>query len=142
MAGLLVTPADGVPRVAAPGVKAIANISIPVSNQDAGKDFYVGKLGFQVIADQPNPPGRPGRWLQLSPPGGGTTVVLATWWDTMPAGSSRGLGITTDDCAGTVAALRAAGVKVTDCVQSPPGPIAYFSDPDGNQWEMVQPVTP
>jgi catechol 2,3-dioxygenase-like lactoylglutathione lyase family enzyme len=42
-------------------------VSVPVSDQDRAKDFYVGQLGFELRAD--NPMGEGQRWLQVGPPG-------------------------------------------------------------------------
>ncbi|MFC3197591.1 VOC family protein [Parapedobacter deserti] len=40
--------------------------NIHVINQDSAYDFYVNKLGFQVVDDIPMGPGT--RWLTVSPP--------------------------------------------------------------------------
>lgn len=125
------TLSECVPEVLA--LNGLATFGVPVSDQDVSKDFYVNKLGFTVLKDRPNPEGFPGRYLELAPPAGGPTVVLATWWDTMPAGSSRGLNLTTDDYAGTVKNLQASGLSVTDN-----GDYASFTDPDGNTWTIAQ----
>lgn len=38
-------------------------VSIPVSDQDRSLAFYAGKLGFQVVTDQPFGNGQ--RWIEL-----------------------------------------------------------------------------
>src|SRR5690606_18835388 len=48
-------------------------IALPVVDQDRAKDFYVGVLGFAVLADHTM--GRV-RWLHVAPPGAGTGFVL------------------------------------------------------------------
>ncbi len=44
------------------GVRAI---SIPVDDQQAALHFYVDKLDFSVLRDNPTPDG--GRWIELGP---------------------------------------------------------------------------
>ena len=34
-------------------IKAVKFVSVPVRNQDRALAFYTGKLGFQVVTDQP-----------------------------------------------------------------------------------------
>ena len=48
---------------------------MPVSNQDRARDFYVNVLGFDLVRDD-NEPGL--RWVQVSPPGGQTSLTLVT----------------------------------------------------------------
>ena len=81
---------------------------IPVADQDASLAFYVGVLGFELVADQPMGPGM--RWVQLAIPGSETSVTLVTWFESMPAGSLRGLVLECDDLEGDVALLRERGV--------------------------------
>ncbi len=105
-------------------------LSVPVTDQDRAKDFYVGTLGFDLIADNPMGPGQ--RWVQVGPKGGQTSITLVTWFESMPAGSLTGLVLETDDLDGDVAALTANGL-VTDGVQDEPwGRFVTFTDPDGN----------
>src|SRR5258708_15029465 len=86
-------------------------LSLPVSDQDRAKDFYVNTLGFELIADNPMGPGQ--RWVQVRPKGAATSLTLVTWFDKMPAGSVSGLVLETDDIDGDIARLRTAGVALT-----------------------------
>ena len=64
-------------------------LSVPVSDQDRARDFYVNVLGFDLVRDAEMQPG-----LSLGPghpPGGQTSLTLVTWFDSMPAGALRGL---------------------------------------------------
>jgi catechol 2,3-dioxygenase-like lactoylglutathione lyase family enzyme len=45
-------------------------VSIPVSDQDRAKAFYVGTLGFDLVRDDDSVPGL--RWIEVTPKGGGT----------------------------------------------------------------------
>ena len=64
-------------------------VSVPVTDQDAAKSFYVDKLGFSVEIDNAFAGGSM-RWVMLRPPGGRTAITLVTWFETMAAGSLRG----------------------------------------------------
>lgn len=108
----------------------IAIVSVPVRDQDAARRFYVEKLGFQVVADNPMGPDR--RWVQLAPPGGGPSVTLVTWFPTMPPGSVKGLVYDVDDIASTCATLRERGVVVGEIDRQPWGDLAQLDDVDGN----------
>jgi len=112
-------------------------LSVPVSNQAAAKAFYVDVLGFTVVSDSPMGPDQ--RWVQLRPAGGGTSIALVTWYETMSAGSLRGVVLETDDIASTRAALTARGLKLSPVEKQPWGDFANFSDPDGNGWILLQP---
>jgi catechol 2,3-dioxygenase-like lactoylglutathione lyase family enzyme len=105
-------------------------LSVPVSDQDRALDFYVGTLGFTLVSDQQLGPEM--RWIMVSPPGGQAALTLVTWFDTMPAGSLRGLVLETDDLESTVAALNAAGVTTSAIEDAPWGRFSQLSDPDGN----------
>ena len=78
-------------------------LSVPVTDQDRAKDFYVDTLGFELIADNPMGPGQ--RWVQVGPKGAATSITLVTWFESMPAGSLTGLVLETDDLDAEVAAL-------------------------------------
>ena len=52
----------------------IGTISIGVSDQDKALDFYVNKLGFEKIDDQPM--SETERWLEVAPPGAQTHIML------------------------------------------------------------------
>lgn len=103
-------------------------LTIPVSDLDAAKDFYTGKLGFDVVMDQQN---GPVRWLQLAPKGAETAVVLANHTPVAP-GSLQGLILETSALDADCEALRRAGTDVDGPQDLPWGRQAVLSDPDGN----------
>jgi catechol 2,3-dioxygenase-like lactoylglutathione lyase family enzyme len=105
-------------------------LSLPVTDQDRAKDFYVGTLGFDLVADNQMGPAQ--RWVQVRPKGGQTSITLVTWFATMPPGSLKGLVIETDDLDGDVKALAARGLEVGDIDTAPWGRYVTFDDPDGN----------
>ncbi|MGN6635583.1 MAG: VOC family protein [Oryzihumus sp.] len=106
-------------------------LSVPVSDQDRSRDFYVNMLGFELVRDVQMQPDL--RWVQVAPPGGQTSLTLVTWFDSMPSGSLRGLVLETDDVEGDLAAVTARGVEVPEGVQDQPwGRFFTVVDPDGN----------
>jgi catechol 2,3-dioxygenase-like lactoylglutathione lyase family enzyme len=113
-------------------------VSVPVSDQERAKDFYVGKLGFTVRIDAPF--GESMRWVMLAPPGSRTSITLVTWFDTMPAGSFKGSVLGCDDLEKTLGDLSARGVQFNeDEIQEAPwGRWKTFDDPDGNSWVLQQ----
>ncbi len=106
-------------------------LSMPVTDQDRARDFYVDTLGFDLVSD--NPFGPTGRWIQVRPKSGQTSITLVTWFDSMPAGSVRGLVVESDDLERDVEALAARGVTIDGGIQEAPwGRYVTIEDPDGN----------
>jgi catechol 2,3-dioxygenase-like lactoylglutathione lyase family enzyme len=105
--------------------------SLPVTDQDRARDFYVDTLGFELVADTTM--GSDMRWVQVRPPRSQASITLVTWFPTMPPGSVKGTVLETDDLEGDVTALRARGVSIDGGIQEAPwGRFVAFDDPDGN----------
>ncbi len=104
--------------------------SVPVSDPDRARDFYVETLGFELVADTEMGPDM--RWMQVRPSGAATSLTLVTWFPTMPAGSLKGTVFETDALESDVAALREKGVRIGDIEVAPWGRFVTFDDPDGN----------
>ncbi|MCU1476676.1 MAG: hypothetical protein JWQ64_1369 [Subtercola sp.] len=104
--------------------------SVPVSDQDRARDFYVNTLGFELMSDVQMGPDM--RWVLVSPPGSQTAITLVTWFESMPAGSAKGIVLETDDLEGEVERLRRLGVTIGDVERAPWGTFVTFDDPDGN----------
>ena len=112
-------------------------VSVPVSDQDRAKEFYVGKLGFELIRDDDSVPGI--RWVQVAPAKGATALTLVTWFDTMPAGSLRGLVLACDDLDAEYQRLQASGVPFDSPPERQPWATeAVCRDPDGNALVLQQ----
>src|SRR5271156_6396150 len=92
-------------------------LSIPVSDQDRARDFYVDTLGLELVADTAMGPDQ--RWVQVAPAGSPTSLTLVTWFPSMPAGSLTGLVLQTADVDGDAERLRAAGVEVNGPQDAP-----------------------
>src|SRR6266550_9357738 len=88
-------------------MKAIQLFSIPVSDPERAKAFYVDTLGWELVRDDAMGPDQ--RWVQVRPRGGETSVTLVSWFESMPAGSMRGVVIETDDLEADQATLLASG---------------------------------
>lgn len=116
-------------------MKNIDIISIPVSEPEKAKEFYVNTLGFKVIFEGESPEGK---WFQLGIPGDNTSISLVSGPGHAPSGSVKGTIIATDDIEKDVKALREKGVQLPDINVFPHGKIATFTDPDGNQWVLRQ----
>jgi catechol 2,3-dioxygenase-like lactoylglutathione lyase family enzyme len=119
----------------------IAVLSIPVTDQQVAKAFYMDVLGCTVIADMPFGSDGVTRWIQLQLPGVETALTLVTWFPHMQPGSIQGLVLATDDIAKTHAALKKRGLAISDIDHQPYGQEATFSDPDGNGWVVQQPAS-
>jgi catechol 2,3-dioxygenase-like lactoylglutathione lyase family enzyme len=112
-------------------ITRIQLFSLPVSDQDRAKAFYVGTLGFELVADTAMGPDQ--RWVQVRPRGGETSITLVTWFAAMPPGSAKGTVVETDDLDADVAALQSRGVDIAGGIQEAPwGRFVSFDDPDGN----------
>jgi catechol 2,3-dioxygenase-like lactoylglutathione lyase family enzyme len=113
-------------------------VSVPVSDQDRAKEFYVNVLGFEVLQDMPMGPEM--RWLQVAPKGSEASLTLVTWFDTMPAGTLRGLVLQTLNLEATVAQMTANGYAFESEIDEQPwGRFLSFDDPDGNGLILRQP---
>ena len=112
-------------------IEKVQLFSIPVSDQDRARNFYVDVLGLELLADTRMGPDT--RWLMVAPAGAQTAMTLVTWFPTMPPGSLKGIVLETGDLEGDVARFRERGVAIPEGIQDAPwGRYAQFDDPDGN----------
>jgi predicted enzyme related to lactoylglutathione lyase len=118
-------------------VKDITVVSVPVSDQARARAFYVETLGLELKRDDDSIPGM--RWIQVAPKGGTTALTLVTWFDSMPAGSLRGLVLSSDDLQSDYDRLVANGVEFDSPPQRQPwGTEAVLRDTDGNSIVLQQ----
>lgn len=121
-------------------IKEIQFTGVWISDSNKAYDFYVNKLGFEVLQDRPFGAGF--RFLMLRPAGGGAAITVC---QPMPGSGAKVGGMTTiafltDDIQATYEELRAKGVEFT---QAPTqqfwgGYEATFTDPDGNAFMLHQ----
>jgi catechol 2,3-dioxygenase-like lactoylglutathione lyase family enzyme len=126
--------------------QSIVHIALVVRDYDEAIDFYVNKLGFELIEDTYQP-AQDKRWVVVAPPGGsGTTLLLAraSRPEQEPfvgnqAGGRVFLFLNTDDFWRDVERLRAQGVRfVREPKQEDYGLVAVFEDLYGNLWDLLQ----
>lgn len=117
--------------------ETIAVVSIPVGDQDRALRFYRDVLGFKLESDTEMSPNA--RWIMLTPSGGGTAITLVTWFETMPAGSLRGLVLNTPDLDAALATFKGAGLATSPVETQPWARYVTFKDPDGNGLILQQP---
>jgi catechol 2,3-dioxygenase-like lactoylglutathione lyase family enzyme len=116
-------------------MKAIEIISIPVTDQQRAKQFYLN-LGFEIIVEAPYEHGQ--KWIQMGFPGGGVSITLVTWFDNMPAGCINGLVIKTGDLEQDRTDLLSKGVEAGEVDDTPWGKFMAVTDPDGNRISLHQ----
>ena len=130
---------------------AITISHIFVTDQDKALDFYVGKLGLEISADQDlgfmrwltvRVPGQPGRDILLEKPGSpAMDEATARQIRELIAKGASGftVGFTTTDCRKTYETLRAKGVEFTqEPVEQPYGIDIGVRDPFGNHIRIAQ----
>lgn len=114
--------------------------TVNVSDYERAIDFYVNTLGFTPTTDAPYGEGM--RWIEVTPPGGTTSLVLHK--PHPPHGGQPGqthnILFDTDDLEATCRELRARGVRITmEPHHDPPAPpLAQIADPDGNTFIISQ----
>jgi catechol 2,3-dioxygenase-like lactoylglutathione lyase family enzyme len=111
-------------------------VSIPVTDVDRAKDFYVNQLGFS--ADHDHQVNDALRFVQLTPPGSACSVVMGTGITEMAPGSQKGVQVVVEDVEAARQHLIANGVPVSEVDVQPWGSFVTFSDPDGNTWALQQ----
>ena len=111
-------------------------ITVPVSDVDRAKDFYVNKLGFNADHDRTVFEGL--RFVQLTPPGSACSIAIGTGLTDAAPGSVKGMQVVVDSAAEVRDALRAKGVETSDVMEFPWGTFIYFADPDGNAWAVQE----
>jgi predicted enzyme related to lactoylglutathione lyase len=111
-------------------------ITIPVSDVDRAKDFYVDQLGF--VAEHDHQVSDEMRFVQLTPPGSACSIALGSGIiDTAP-GSVAGLQLVIADADAAHDELAARGVAVPGVEEFPWGRFVFLSDPDGNRWALQE----
>ena len=108
-------------------------VTITVNDQDKALEFYRDKLGFQVTTDQPD--GQGGRWLELTPPSGGTHVVIYPPFPGQRAGGFSNILFSSKDVKKTFEELSSRGVEISvPLTEQPWGTFFQFKDRDGNEF--------
>ncbi len=120
-------------------ITELHTIALYVADQDRAKRFYVDTLGFELGADQPGLGGI-GRWIEVAPPGGQTSFLLAdaTGWNKQDRiGRSADVTLRCENARALHAELKAKGVPVTEPQTQRFGTFIDITDPDGHQLRVV-----
>jgi predicted enzyme related to lactoylglutathione lyase len=121
-------------------ISKVANIIIPVADQDRALTFYTDVLGLEKRADVPFGPGN--RWIEVAPHGADTPIAICPPGPNVtPGGKDTGISLQTDDIDAYYAQLKDHGVDV-DAEVSRFGdavpPLFWFRDPEGNTLMVVE----
>jgi predicted enzyme related to lactoylglutathione lyase len=111
-------------------------VSVPVTDVDRAKAFYVDQVGFNP--DHDHQVSDVMRFVQLTPPGSACSIAIGSGIADTEPGSVRGLQLVVPDIEAAQRHLRDAGVDVSDIQDFPWGRFVFFSDPDGNGWAVQQ----
>ena len=111
-------------------------VSVPVSDVDRAKAFYVEQVGFN--ADHDHRVSDTMRFVQLTPPGSACSIAIGEGIMDTPPGTAQGLQMVVSDIEAARAELTGRGVDVGDVQDFPWGRFLFFKDPDGNGWAVQQ----
>jgi len=130
--------------------QSLAHVALLVRDYDEAIEFYVGKLGFVLVADEYQPE-QDKRWVLVAPPGseGSVTacsILLARASSPEQerfigdqAGGRVFLFLRTDDFDRDFAAMVANGITfVRPPKHADYGRVAVFLDLYGNRWDLVE----
>ena len=112
-------------------------VTVPVSDVDRAKAFYVDGMGFHVDQDQRVNDSL--RFVQLTPPGSACSIAIGEGISSKPPGSAEGLQIVVHDIQAARDQLVGRGLEVTEVQDYPWGRFVFLKDPDGNGWSIQQP---
>lgn len=122
-----------------PRITQVGRVMVPVSDQDAAIAFYTSTLGFSLVADVPF--GEGDRWVEVAPPGGGTSLALVPPRGDYQAGRMTGIALESSDPRADHAELKEQGVDVDAELMGGDGTVPllfFFRDRDGNQLMLVE----
>ena len=132
-------------------IRNISLMTLWVTDQEAARDFYVSKLGFEARGDVKmgdgfrwvtiGHPSQPELDITLMLPGPPLDPEMAEAVKrSLAMGSMGGFGLRTDDCQKTYEALSAQGVEFTQPpAKRPYGVEAVLRDNSGNWLVLMEP---
>ena len=127
----------------------LSQIALVVKDYDEAIDFYINKLGFELVEDTVLSPEK--RWVRIKPanaPSQGCHLLLAkasTAEQTKSIGSQTGgrvfLFLYTDDFDRDFNRLQEHGITIVRPPQVESyGKVLVFSDLYGNLWDLIEPT--
>ena len=114
-------------------------VAIPVADVDRAKAFYADQAGF--VVDHDHQVGHDLRFVQLTPPGSACSIAIGTGVTDAAPGSVKGMQLVVSDVEAARAVLVERGVGASEVQDFPWGSFVFFTDPDGNAWN-VQAIQP
>ena len=114
-------------------------VIVPVSDVDRAKAFYTEHAGFN--ADHDHVVSDDLRFVQLTPPGSACSISIGKGVTEAAPGSIAGLQLVVQDIEAAHDELAGRGVEVSEIQDFPWGSFVFFTDPDGNAWN-VQAIQP
>jgi catechol 2,3-dioxygenase-like lactoylglutathione lyase family enzyme len=124
----------------------LAAVALVVRDYDEALDFYVGKLGFELVEDTRLSDTK--RWVLVAPPGAEEMRLLLAKADTPEqktrignqAGGRVFLFLHTDDFQRDYETYQARGVRFLESPRHEAyGTVAVFVDLYGNKWDLIEP---
>jgi catechol 2,3-dioxygenase-like lactoylglutathione lyase family enzyme len=128
-------------------------VSLIVADYDEALEFFVAKLGFELIEDSPTTTShsnKPKRWVSVRPPGSPNSAAILL---ARAEGESQkamigqqwagrvGLFWQVDDFDDIYEKIKTAGVKVeTEPRQEAYGTVVVWRDLYGNKWDLLGPA--
>jgi catechol 2,3-dioxygenase-like lactoylglutathione lyase family enzyme len=110
-------------------------VTIPVTDVDRAKAFYVEQAGFTADHDHAVHEGL--RFVQLTPPGSACSIAIGDGLTESAPGSASAQLVVSDVHAAREA-LVGRGLDVGDVQTFDWGSFVFFADPDGNRWAVQQ----
>ena len=118
-------------------IKSVKLFSIPVSNQNRAKKFYLGVLGFELKKDKVSDPLQ--RWVEVGPQNADTSLTLLAWPPTLPVQRADGVILETANFDEDFHLLQERGVEFQGSTEFHDwGRLVSFRDPDGNRLVLQQ----
>ena len=128
----------------------LERVSLIVDDYDEAIAFFVDRVGFELVHDEPaltSKGGRPKRWVMVRPPGAQTGVLIAQAdgeHQRAAVGEQFagrvGLFLRVDDFDAQYERMVRAGVDFVEPPrQEPYGRVAIFRDTAGNRWDLLGP---
>ena len=111
-------------------------ISVPVTDVDRARDFYVEQAGF--VLDHDHTVSDEIRFVQLTPKGSPASIAIGKGTTKAEPGSVEGLQLVVEDIEAARDELSGRGVEVGEVQDFPWGRFVFFSDPDGNGWAVQE----
>ena len=110
-------------------------VTIPVSDVDRAKAFYVEQAGF--VADHDHVVNDAMRFVQLTPRGSACSIAIGKGLTDLAPGSAQ-VQLVVEDIATAHDELHSRGVDVSEVQTFDWGSFVFFADPDGNRWAVQQ----